>query len=476
MAKRHKFEGRLTACLFAVFAIIGVLSFAGTFGESHAGIACAALPFLGLKPMLFDEFNGDTGGGAGGLETKAFQDKVLESVKTIKTDQQKLLENYDNLGKETKKTFDELTKVKNGFDGYDAQFKQIDQLMKKLQLQLTLESRMANGGNTLSCGQRLVRDKEQTKQVFAQIARSIGMPGAAQRALGEDSSPGSTMITDELSSDIYDSLLRYGAWSTLGVRAVGKKLHKLPLKTVRPVAGVILTEGGTLTDDTNKAGSSVSLEMEVYAVLLNVSLQLIEDGEFDVVADVIDDFIEALNYRLDFCAFSGSGVADVTNGGVTGLFNFGTVATAAATRTTIGATKYEDWLQCLTTVDAAVLTRPARWWIHPTLCAAAIGVKDENGRPVFQTAQEAPAGGILNMFGYPVTMVGAAPSTNAASAKVAAFGDPRAYAVGVRKQFVIEQSDHAGWTELQRSFRGHGRADAVGVKASALAVMTLPGA
>jgi len=107
--------------------------------------------------------------------------------------------------------------------------------------------------------------------------------------------------------------------------------------------------------------------------------------------------------------------------------------------------------------------------------AAAIGVQDSNGRPIFQTALEAPAaGGIMNMFGFPVTAVGAAPSTNAASAKVAVFGDPRAFAVGMRKQFTFESSDAPRWSTLERSFRGHGRFDAIGARASALAVMTLP--
>ena len=108
--------------------------------------------------------------------------------------------------------------------------------------------------------------------------------------------------------------------------------------------------------------------------------------------------------------------------------------------------------------------------------AAAVGVKDGNGRPIFQTALESPNGGILNLFGFPVTMVGAAPSTNAANAKVAVFGDPRAFAVGMRKGFTFESSDHAAWTLLQRSFRGHCRFDAVGAKASALATLTLPAA
>ena len=424
---------------------------------------------------LYAEFNAELGSGGAALAEKDFQTKVLGNQQVMKTTQETLLTNYENLDKTTKSTMEELTKVKNEFSGFDHQFKAIDLLVKKLQLQLTLEGRMANGGNTLSLGQRTIRDKETAKQVFGMIARSIGREDIAQKALGEDSSPGSTMINDALSADIYDSLLKYGAWATLGVRPVGTKNTKVPVKTVRPIANFILTEGGTISDDTNKAGTSVTLEVEVVAVLLNVSLQLIEDGEYDIVADVLDDFVEAFNYRCDFAAFQGSGAADATNGGVTGLFNFGTAATATATRTTIAATKYDDWLKCLTTVDAAVLTRAARWWMHPSLMAAAIGVQDSNGRPIFQTAMEAPSsGGILNIFGYPVTAVGAAPSTNAASAKVAVFGDPRAFAVGMRKQFTFEASDAPRWSTLERSFRGHGRFDAVGAKASALAVMTLP--
>lgn len=477
VAKRRAFESKIVSRFCWVLALIGALSFLGAFGDdAHGATAFAALPFLGIKPMLCEEFKNDNGGG-GALTQEQFQGKVLETVRTIKTDQEKLLTNYENLDKSTKSTMEELTKVKNEFQGFDAEFKKIDLLVKKLQLQLSLESRMANGGNTLSLGQRTIRDKETAKSVFGQIALAVGRPDIAVKALGEDSSPGSTLINDGLSGDVYDSLLRFGAWATLGVRPVGTKNTKIPVKTVRPIANFILTEGGTISDDTNKAGTSVTLEVEVIAVFLNVSLQLLEDGEYDIVADILDDFVEAINYRCDFAAFQGTGAADATHGGVTGLFNFGTAATATATRTTIAATKYDDWLKCLTTVDAAVLGRAARWWMHPTLLAAAIGVQDSNGRPIFQTALEAPsAGGIMNLFGYPVTMVGAAPSTNAASAKVAVFGDPRAYAVGMRKSFTFEASDQARWTTLERSFRGHCRFDAVGAKASALAVMTLPAA
>lgn len=476
LANRQRFENRIMTCFGIILAVAGLLALCGAFGADNSGMALATLPIFGIRPMLRDKAGDGDGGGGAGITDGEFKAGMLGTVKTIQSDQEKLLTNFGNLDKETKKTVEELTKIKNGFQGHDGEFKRLDQALKKLQLQLTLESRMAAGGNALSLGQRTIRDKESAKRVFGQIALCIGRPDIAMKALGEDSSPGSTLINDALTQDIYDSLLKYGAWSTLGVRPVGTKNTKLPIKTVRPIANFILTEGGAISDDANKAGTTITLEVEVIAVLLNVSLQLIEDGEYDVVADVLDDFIEAVNYRADFAAFQGSGAADATNGGVTGLFGFGTAAAAVATHTTIATTDYNDWLKCLLTVDAAVLTRPARWWMHPTLAAAAMGVKDSNGRPIFQTALEAPGGGILNIFGFPVVMAGAAPSTNAINAKVAVFGDPRAFAVGMRKGFTFEESDHARWTTLERSFRGYCRFDAVGAKASALATLTLPAA
>lgn len=475
MKHDRKYNGILWVLSLVALVAVAFFAFGNESSAFGGGLSMAALPFLPFR-ILMDEEKGGGGGGGGTLTQEEFQRSALAGIHKIKNSQDDMLKDFDRLDKETKSTFEDLTKIKNAFQGYDSQVKALEQTIKKLNVQLVLEQRMANGGTAMSLGQRLVRDEEKAKLVFGDICRSIGRHDLAVKALGEDSSPGSTLINDDISKEVYDSLLRFGKWSTLGVRPSGTKNTKLPIKTARPVANFILTEGGTVADDTNKAGTTVTLEAEVIAVLLNVSMQLIEDGEIDVVGDVLDDFIEACNFRADFAAFQGSGAADATNGGVTGLFNFGTAATAAATRTSIALTKYDDWLKCLTTVDAAVLERAARWWMHPTLMASAIGVQDTNGRPIFQTAMEAPAGGILNLFGFPVTMVGAAPSTNAASAKVAAFGDPRAYATTMRKQFTFEASDQARWTTLERSFRGHGRYDAVGVKASALAVMTLPAA
>lgn len=477
--QRLRLERGILAGVCAIFAMLVcaavILAIGGAIGIDDAGIACATLPFLGFAGgVLRDKDGGDLGGGGGDFEGKVIGmlDAQAKAQGEIKHSIEDLTKNYDRLDKETKRAFEDLTKAKNQYEGLDSDISAVRLSLKQVMARLAAEQRLATGG---TFGQRFVADRERAKSAFAAVCELVGKADWARKAIGEDATPGSTLITEELQGDVYDSLARHGRWSTLGVRPVGTKSSKIPVKTARPVAQVYLTEADTLDQDSTKAGTSVSLEMEVYAVLLNVSMQLLEDAEIDVVADVLDDFIEALNYRLDFCAFQGDGTADKTHGGVTGLINFGTAATATATRTTVAATKLDDWVRCLTTVDDAVLTRQARWWVNPSLLAAALGVTDSNGRSIFLTATEAPGfGGIGSILGYPVTMVSALPSTDDASAKIAAFGDPRAMAVGVRKQFTFETSDHAGWTTLQRSFRGVMRADAIGCVATALAVLTLP--
>ncbi len=123
-----------------------------------------------------------------------------------------------------------------------------------------------------------------------------------------------------------------------------------------------------------------------------------------------------------------------------------------------------------------MLQRAARWWLHPTLLAAAIGVKDGNGRPIFQTALEAPSfGGIGSIFGFPVTLVGAAPSTNSASQKIACFGDPKAQAIRIRRDLRVDRSEQWAFDTDEITFRGTLRAASKTRLATAITVLTLPG-
>lgn len=408
------------------------------------------------------------------MDQDKFQEKVLGGVealqteqKSIATKQQQLLGDFDRLDKQTKSAFEELTKAKNAINDVAGTVA----ALQKVQLALQREQRMAFGDP-----RQRIRASEEKRAFFNAAVRSamrvkLGEP--LQKALGEDASPGSIMIRDDLAADIFDALERYGKWGTLGVRRLGTKITKLPLKTARPVANFVLVEGGQIADDANKAGNSVNLEVEVIAVLLNVSLQLLEDSEYDLTADVLDDFLEAYSYRLDYAAFVADGTADATNGGMTGLFSFGTAAGAAATHTDVSKLDLADFIKCLTTVDAVALTRGSKWWLHQQMLARVGGIKDGNGRPLFQTALEAPSpGSIGSILGYPIELVSVAPNVDGASKKVAAFGDPQAYAVGVRRDFAFEASDQHKWDTLQRSFRAWGRAGTKGRRAGSLAILT----
>lgn len=446
------------------------------------------VPFIGCgrPPLRNHLLDPDKDGHAAGVLPEAeFQKKVLTGVKNVETRADDLTKDFTRLDTDTKKAFEELTKLKTVANDSQANFTTLQRKLTEVSLRLELEQRAAFGDPIarfaaseekrmrLNAVIRLAMDKD------GDLRRAIrsGMPAEfVKRALGEDSSPGSTLIDDQLAADIFDVLQTFGKWNTLGVRRLGTKQTKFPVKTVRPIANFVLTEADTISDDTNKAGTSVTLEAEVIAVLLNVSLQLLQDSTFDVSGDVLRDFAEAFAYRMDWAAFAADGTADATDGSNTGIFEFGTAATAAAGNITVQQTQLEDWVNCLTTVAAGVLGRPLKWWMHPQLLARAILVRDGNGRPIFQTALEAPMGGVGNILGRPVIPVDAAPSTNAASAKIAVLGDPEAMIVGVRQDFTFESSDHHKWNTLQRSFRAYGRAGVKGRAATGFAVLTLPAA
>jgi len=476
----------LKTCKWVALAILALLAaIALPSLAAHPEMLC--LGMIGLAPVGFSRGKffepSDDAKGAVVLD-EAQKTALLTGVKAIQEQNKTLTENFGNLQKETKTAFEELTNLKNNQGTMEETLRSL----QKVNLQLSLERRMAFG--SLSPVARISADPEKkarfnafirsllstTSQDLAEQVKSI------RKAIGEDSTPGSTLINNGLLADIYDSLAMFGKWNTLGVRQMGTKLTKLPVKTARPIAYVLMSEGDTLSDDSNKAGTSVDLEVELIGVLLNVSLQLLQDAEFDVTADVLNDFSEAVSYRIDYLAFQANGTSTGTaaklHGGMTGVFNFGTAATAAAGNVTVEQTDFEDWTRAQLSVDSAVNTRPgARWWMHPFQLIRALSVKDLNGRPIFLTALEAPsAGAVGTILGKPVEQVEAAPSTNTASSKIAVYGDPEAYVVGVRNDFEFDLSDHHKWNTYQRSFRGVARAGTKGRKASALSVLTLPAA
>ena len=369
--------------------------------------------------------------------------QCVDDLQDMVTDQ------YERLDKQTKSALEEFTRLKTKVDDQTA----ILSSLKRAQLALKNEQRLAISDPI----KRILCDEEKTNLINAAVRKLCGAPlnSAHKKALGEDSSPGSTYIQDEVADDIYDVLSGYGQWSTLGVRRLGTKTTSFPVETARPNARWIITEGGQITEDTSKAGTSVELTLKLIAVLINVSRQLIEDAETDITVDILNDFAEACAYRLDYAAFIGNGTNDANNGGFTGIFNGGTPAQAQSGHTTIEQLTLEDITKCLTTVPSEVLSRKARWWIHPHTLVRMLHIKDENGRPLFLSSIEAPSpGSIGTILGYPVILCNVAPSDNLANTPIATFGDPQGCIVGLRNDIELATSDHHAWDYYQRSFRG----------------------
>ena len=426
----------------------------------------------------------DPAGAAGGPKSEAeFQTEVLaglgeasekitileSDITVTKTRQEKILSDVTRLDKGTKQALEEVTLLKKGANDTTASFATMQKKLALLDARVQQEVRSAFG-NPL---ERLLNDEEKRTRLNAAIRQAccrgnkeqdpIYRNGVAPviKALGEDASPGSTLIDDRLANEIYDVLATYGVWNTFGVVRVGTQTTKFPVTTTRPTCNVILTEGGTISADSAQAGSSVSCVIEVLATLILVSQQLLEDSEFDVAGLVLGQVAEAHANKLDHFCLTAAGVADATDGGMEGILTAGTVATAAAAQTT-EATDFEDWTRCVLNAASGIIDRPCKWWINPQHLIRALSVKDNNGRPIFLTALEAPAAGSIgSILGYPVVRSHVMPTTNAAASKVAAFGDPRAMVLGIRRDFTWGMSDDFKFDTLQRAFRGWNRAGSI---------------
>jgi HK97 family phage major capsid protein len=442
-------------------------------------------------PWLLRDRHGDDGGGGTDLDGQILKslDKLDEKLERSKTAQEKLLSDVTRLDSGTKTVLEDITLLKKTANDTQGNHDMMVKRFNLLDARLKAEARNAFGvpgrkiqtdpdlNTRFNIALRMAVDKNGDmrsvcKSIYERRKDELSEP--TKKALGEDTSPGSTIIDDALALELYHTLQSYGIWNTFRVVPVGTKQTKFPVQTARVVANFVLTEAGTVADDTVKAGTSVTGEVEVIAALLNVSLQLIEDAEIDVTSNLMEDFAEAYALRLDYACTRADSTADATNGGMTGIIVGGTAAAAAAGNNTVETTDLEDWQRCLLTVDPAVLQRQARWWMHQQIVVRSLAVRDLNGRPLFLTALEAPsAGAVGSILGYPITMAAVMPTTNAAAATPAVFGDPGGLVVGMRRQYVFESSDHHRWNTLERSFRGWGRAGVKVRRAAAFGVLTL---
>jgi HK97 family phage major capsid protein len=404
------------------------------------------------------------------LDEKAFQDQVLKGLGESQKTTDALVANYDNLDAQTKSIFEDITKQKNEFTGLTGQISNIEQSFKKLSLQLRNEQRNAFGNPV----QRILADPEKKNLLNAKIRAALGAPlnEGHQKALVSASGAGATYLRDGLDTDIYDTLGTYGIWNTFDVKSVSTLNNKFLVKTARPNA-LYFGEGVAITEDTAKAGTSVTCEAKGIKVVLSVPIELLQDSEVDLSNDILTDFLEALAYRMDWSCLQADGTADSADGSMTGIFAGGTASVAATGNVSVETLDFEDYTKCMLTVDEGVLSRESRWWMHPRQLIRSLSVKDSNGRPIFLTATEAPtSAGIGSLLGSPVVSSFAAPTANTTSSKIAVFGDPKGLVVGLRTGIEFAQSNEAKFEDYESTFRGVARFGCKIRKAGAFAVLT----
>jgi HK97 family phage major capsid protein len=438
-----------------------------------------------FAPLMKQDDGNNPGGGGLDPEARAILDKIAETKKNT----EELQKNFSELDRDAKKMAEDYAKITGNFDGLTSDVKALAETMKKMEGKI-LNERRSNGMSAL---QRIQSDNDMRTALNQGIranyllqknksengipkewlenhkALSDIMKGKTVTGGGE---PGSTYFSTALIPDLYSLVAEFGVWSTFDVIRVGARTNTLLVDGADPVMGVVAE--GVAPSEADPQGTSVSLAIKKLLGWVGVATELLEDAETDVSGILLKKFANGTAYRLDWFCLQADGGDDATDGGMTGIFGGGgTAAAAAAGNVSIATHDYEDWLKCLTVVDAPVLTRAARWWIHPTLLAKVLGLKDSNGRSIFLPSTEAPSFSAFgSIFGYPITLAHAAPSADTTSSKIAVFGDPMGQAVGLRSDMEFTSSDQAKFTEDEVVFRCRARGGSKIRKATAFGVLT----
>ena len=435
----------------------------------------AALSAFGSRSLAFHDKENEFTQITKSLDTaienqKALGKKVadVEAALGLEGQRAKILSDIQG---DVKKALEDLEKTKKDHYTIEERLHALTKANRALELE-----RRASFGRPMDA---ITRNEEKSLRFLATVCKHVNVPlseSVAKRmreleikVIGEDSSPGSNYINNELRNDIYTTLASYGVWNKFKVIRTNTKETSLPLTTARPVASWVTTEGTGPSADSTKAGSLGSLTMGELIANIPVSLRLIEDADIDIVGDLINDLGEAFAYAIDNTLFNAETTNNATYGGFNGIVNQAGVTTAVSGNVSVQTLDYDDFVSAYTALDAGVIQRGvAQWFMNPTLLALATLIKDSTGRPIFGTALDVPnAKTIASIIGLPVNPVAVLASTNTTSTKVAFVGDPMGAVVGIRRDLAIESSDHAGWANATRDFRGRLRAGVLVRKAGA---------
>ncbi len=485
----------MCAVLFAWLLVpIGSALVQGDEAGTAAGVSIATLGGLALMGPLREK-EGEGGGGGGGGAEGDVDDPLGKQILSKIADAQKAYEEITNkvaeIDKEGKQMSEEFAKAVKSFEGLGSDVRKVFETQKNLERKIANE-RAASYGSALDritrnpelalyadsivrgtiaagCPNRGVAMHDEHKRMFKQFQDNAE---AARKALTTGTSPGSTVIDDELITQFYSLIAEYGVWPIFDVIQAGTGTSKLITDDTDPVMGFVAEN--TANSETGVTGTTTSVTAKKAMGWLAVSNELLEDAEINIAAHLLPKFANAAALRADHIALAADGTDDASDGTYSGLFYGGTTSALESGETTIENADFEDYLDVLLSVDASVLSRAtSRWFAHPQMLVRILGLKDSNGRPIFLPAIDAPSPGALgSILGYPVTLAHAAPNTNTASKPVLAFGDAKGQALLIRRAFTFAASEHFQFTSDNVVFRATTRMATKTRKATAFGVMT----
>lgn len=285
------------------------------------------------------------------------------------------------------------------------------------------------------------------------------------------------LIPPSLDVAIYRTALAYGAYRFCDVRPMPSGTETLTIETAKPRFGFKAENG--LYPEVGLGLAPVGLTVKTFGGYIGVSSEAEQDSDIALGAYVATLFAEEAARFLDYLTFMADGTNTTDSGGFTGITNAGTATVAAAGHTSLSKCTGDELFTFMKSLGQAILDNPDSCWMGNTVAVSELAlIKNAAGNPVFAQpgANTVPYGTIGTIFGKPVKGVDVMPSFPGAGQAALVFGNPKAQAVGVRRDYNFSFNDNVFWLQGMRAYKADMRAGTKIKNATHLGVFKLAAA
>ena len=319
-------------------------------------------------------------------------------------------------------------------------------------------------------------------RAFPEECKAIGEALRAQRQhalVGKAETTGSlaALIPPTLDTAIYRVSLAYGAYRFCDVRALKAGTESLTVEASKPRFG-FKNENG-LYPEVGLGLAPVGLSVKTFGGYLGISSEAMDDSDIELGAYVATLFAEEAARFADYVTYMADGTNTTDSGGFFGICYAGTATPAAAGHTSLAKCTADELYNFMRSLGQAILDNPDSCWMGNTVAVSELAlIKNAAGNPVFAEngATTVPYGTIGKIFGKPVKGVDVMPAFPGAGQPALIFGNPKAQAVGIRRDYNFAFNDSVFFLQGMRAYRADMRMGTKIKKASDLGVFKLAAA